>query len=68
MNLKAEEYRKLVQQHLEYIKEKVDDNSAKLDRINGRVRKNESSIAFIKGIGTFGAIILTTIIGWFKFE
>lgn len=54
--------------HLKYIKERVDDNASKLDKINGRVRKNETSIAFIKGIGVFGASIMAGIIGWFKFE
>ena len=64
----AEEHRKIVHDHLKYIKERVDDNARKLDRINGRVRKNESAIAYIKGIGTFGALVVTAVIGWFKFE
>ncbi len=51
-----------------YIKERVDDNAAKLDRINGRVRKNESSIAFIKGFGTLTIAIITAVLGWFKYE
>tara|TARA_R100000152_G_C6781585_1_gene216408 strand:- start:2100 stop:2300 length:201 start_codon:yes stop_codon:yes gene_type:complete len=66
--LKTEDHRKLVEQHLMYIKERVDDNAAKLDRINGRVRKNESSIAFIKGFGTLTIAIITAVLGWFKYE
>ena len=64
----AEEHRKIVHEHLRYIKERVDDNAAKLDRINGRVRKNESSIAFIKGFGTLTIAIITAVLGWFKYE
>ena len=68
MNLTVAEHRKLVADHLTYIKERVDDNAVKLDRINGRVRKNESSIAFIKGFGTLTIAIVTAILGWFKYE
>ena len=66
--MKADEHRKLVQQHLEYIKERVDDNAAKLDRLNGRVRKNEKELSFIKGIGTVVTFILGGIIGWFEIK
>ena len=66
MNLTAEEHRKIVHQHLKYIKERVDDNAAKLDRINGRVRKNERELSFIKGIGSVVTLILGGIIGWFE--
>ena len=55
--MKIDEHRKLVSQHLEYIKERVDDNAAKLDRINGRVRKNERDVSFIKGIGSMITIL-----------
>tara|TARA_R110002012_G_scaffold246605_2_gene422190 strand:- start:4557 stop:4757 length:201 start_codon:yes stop_codon:yes gene_type:complete len=66
--VKADEHRKLVQQHLKYIKERVDDNAAKLDRLNGRVRKNEKELSFIKGIGTVVTFILGGIIGWFEIK
>lgn len=66
--MKADEHRKLVQQHLKYIKERVDDNAAKLDRLNGRVRKNEKELSFIKGIGTVVTFILGGIIGWFEIK
>jgi len=68
MNLTAEDHRKLVTDHLAYIKERVDDNAIKLDRINGRVRTNEKAISFIKGVGTLSIAIITAILGWFKFE
>ena len=54
--------------HLAYIKERVDDNAVKLDKINGRVRANERSISYIKGVGSLTIAIVTAIIGWFKFE
>jgi hypothetical protein len=58
--MKIDQHRKLVIQHLEFIKERVDDNAAKLDRINGRVRKNEKELSFIKGIGS----VITMIFGF----
>ena len=64
----VEEHRKIVHQHLVYIKECVDDNSAKLDRLNGRVRKNEKELSFIKGIGAVVTFILGGIIGWFEIK
>ena len=64
----VEEHRKLVADHLAYIKERVDDNAAKLDRINGRVRANEKSISFIKGFGSLTIAIITAVLGWFKFD
>ena len=48
---KVNEYRSEVLTHLKYIKEKVDANHKNINLINGRVRKNERSISWIKGIG-----------------
>ena len=64
----AEEHRKVVHEHLRYIKDRVDDNAAKLDRINGRVRKNEKELSFIKGIGAVVTFIIGGVIGWFEFK
>jgi hypothetical protein len=61
--MKVDEHRKLVFQHLKYIKERVDDNAAKLDRINGRVRKNERDVSFIKGIGS----MITVLFGFIMY-
>ena len=47
----------LVINHLEYIRKRVDD-------INGRVRDNEKSISWIKGIGTGAAFLITSILGY----
>ena len=68
MNLTVDEHRKLVHDHLKYIKERVDDNASKLDRMNGRVRANERAISFMKGVGVLGATVLTAFIGWFGYE
>ena len=64
----VEEHRKLVAEHLAYIKERLDDNAVKLDKINGRVRANERAISYIKGVGTLTIAIVTAVLGWFKFE
>jgi len=48
----------LIIQHLEYIRSRV-------DQINGRVRDNEKSISWIKGIGLTISTIILTIIGIF---
>tara|TARA_R100001530_G_scaffold134910_2_gene110815 strand:+ start:320 stop:496 length:177 start_codon:yes stop_codon:yes gene_type:complete len=55
MNKKETE---LVLNHLEYIRKRVDD-------INGRVRDNEVSISWIKGIGTSITFIISCVIGYF---
>jgi len=51
----------LIISHLEYIRKRVDD-------INGRVRKNESAISRIKGIGGTLATLFIALLGWFKLE
>ena len=62
--LKDKDY-KVIITHLEYIKEKVDDNHSHLKQLNGRVRKNEVSISWIKGIGITLTFVISTIIGLF---
>ena len=61
-------YREEVLSHLSYIKERVDVNSKKLDKLNGRVRKNEVSIGWIKGIGATITFVISLLITWFKLE
>ena len=51
---------------VEHIKEKVNDNNSQLKILNGRVRKNEVSISWIKGIGATITFILGSILTWFK--
>lgn len=60
------EHRKDVLVRLEYIKEQIDNNSIKLDRINGRVRKNEQSISFLKGVGSMVTVIFGFIMYYLK--
>jgi len=60
-----EVYRVNVITHLEYIKEKVDANHKHLKELNGRVRKNEVSISWIKGIGLSVTFIISTLLGYF---
>tara|TARA_R110002012_G_scaffold320339_1_gene543313 strand:- start:19331 stop:19543 length:213 start_codon:yes stop_codon:yes gene_type:complete len=55
----TDNYRDEVMTHLKYIKERVDINSDKLDKVNGRVRKAENNITAIKTTG----ITLYTAIG-----
>ena len=61
-------YREEVLSHLSYIKERVDVNSKKLDKLNGRVRKNESAIARINGIGSIFILIFSGILSYFKLK
>ena len=56
---KVDKYRDDVITHLEYIRERV-------DQINGRVRANEKSISWIKGIGSAFIFIASSIITWLK--
>ena len=47
----------LVINHLEYIRKRVDD-------INGRVRDNEKSISWIKGVGVSITVLITSVLGY----
>ena len=51
---------------IEHIKEKVTDNNNQLKTVNGRVRKNEVAISWIKGIGSTITFILGIVLAWFK--
>ena len=51
----------LIISHLEYIRSRVDE-------INGRVRNNEVSISWIKGIGLTVTFVISTILGFFMKE
>ena len=59
-------YRDEVMTHLKYIKEKVDANHSHLAKLNDRVRKTESSISWMKGIGTTVTFIVGLLFTWFK--
>ena len=47
----------LVINHLEYIRQRV-------DAINGRVRDNEKSISWIKGVGVSITFLITSVLGY----
>ena len=51
--------------HLEYIKEKVDANYKNLEKLNGRVSKNESAISRIMGVGTAITFTIASVLGYF---
>ena len=52
--------------HLKYIREKVNENYFHLTRLNDRVRKTESSISWIKGIGTTITFLIGSLLAWFN--
>jgi len=62
MNKKETE---VVLTHLEYIKEKVDANYKHLEKLNGRVSKNESAISRIMGVGTAITFTIASVLGYF---
>jgi len=51
---------------LEKIRIIVEKNEKWLSKLNNRVRKNESAIAWMKGIGATISAIIIAILGWFK--
>lgn len=48
---------------IKYIKEKINGNEKYLININGRVRKNERAISYIKGVGGVVGAIIGIVIG-----
>ena len=67
LKLKDKDF-KLIITHLEYIKQRVDSNHSHLKELNGRVRKNEVAISWIRGIGMTFAFVVSSIIGFFMKE
>ena len=59
---------KIIITHLEYIKEKVDANYNHLKELNGRVRNNEVSISWLKGIGLTVTFVVSSVITYFMKE
>ena len=59
-------YREAIIAHLEHIKDKVDSNHEHLKAINGRVRKTEQSLSWIKGIGGTVTFIISALITYFQ--
>ena len=54
--------------HIKYIKETVDSNNRHLEKINGRLRTAENNITGIKAIGSTVALILSLVVGIFKYS
>ena len=63
---KETQYREAIIAHLEHIKEKVDSNHSHLEKLNGRVRKTEQSLSWIKGIGVTFAFVISTLFTYFQ--
>ena len=59
-------YRQDILTHLKYIKEKVDSNNKHLRQLNGRVRKTEQSLSWIKGIGGTVTFVISVILAYFQ--
>tara|TARA_R110002012_G_scaffold293726_2_gene489508 strand:- start:346 stop:588 length:243 start_codon:yes stop_codon:yes gene_type:complete len=51
---------------MEKVRSIVERNEKWLAKLNGTVRKNESDISKIKGIGGTIAAFLIAVLGWFK--
>ena len=62
------EHREVVLTHLEYIRKMIDSNSRQLEKINGRVRRNETVISWIIGIGSMFAFGVTAFLGFFNIK
>ena len=58
---KVDKYRDDVLNHLEYIRDRV-------DQINGRVRANGRQISWIKGIGSTFVFLVGCILTWMGLE
>ena len=53
---------------IEHIKATGDKVEKHLDALNGRVRKNENTISWIKGKGITFTFVISSIIGFFMKE
>ena len=60
----TDKHRTTVMLHLMYIREMVDANNKHLKELNGRVRTNEVTLSWIKGIGTTITFVVGAILTW----
>lgn len=72
---RLEEYRNNITLHLtrmssdiEHIKEKVNDTNDQLKIQNGRIRKNEVSISWVKGVGSAITFVIGSLFAWLGIE
>ena len=61
----VDKYRSEVLTSLKYIEDKIESIDTRLDTLNNRVRKNEVSIGWIRGIGSAFIAIIATVLGIF---
>lgn len=54
----------IVLTHLDYIKKAVDENTNQLKIQNGRIRRNEASLSWIKGIGATVTFVISSMIAF----
>ena len=56
------DFNDIVLTHLDYIKKAVDENTNQLKIQNGRIRKTENSLSWIKGIGVTVTFVISSIV------
>ena len=64
MKKNIDKYRDEVMTHLQYIKERVDENHSHLEKVNGRLNKAENSITVIKTTGVTLYTVIAAILAW----
>ena len=64
MKKNINEYRDEVMTHLQYIKERVDENHSHLEKVNGRLNKAENNITIIKTTGVTLYTVIAAILAW----
>ena len=64
MKKNINEYRDEVMTHLQYIKERVDENHSHLEKVNGRLNKAENNITVIKTTGVTLYTVIAAILAW----
>tara|TARA_R110000824_G_scaffold374526_1_gene565082 strand:- start:198 stop:401 length:204 start_codon:yes stop_codon:yes gene_type:complete len=62
--MENDRHRQEVMTHLKYIKEKVNNCESHLERLNGRVRKNENDITMIRSIGVTLYALIGVALTW----
>tara|TARA_R100001244_G_C5137472_1_gene127180 strand:+ start:330 stop:539 length:210 start_codon:yes stop_codon:yes gene_type:complete len=64
MKKNIDKYRNEVMTHLQYIKERVDENHSHLEKVNGRLNKAENDITVIKTTGVTLYTVIAAILAW----
>ena len=53
---------------IEYIKDSNKKTEKHLEKLNNRVRKNENTISWIKGVGLTITFVISSVLGFFMKE